>query len=198
MREVTSHAEPTPTLFLDFDDVLCLNDPYGGWDVIDVVCDRHEEPHAVYASVFNPAARERLARIHAALDGQVRYVISSSWREAFDRDQLKGILRQSGLGFVAGALHEDWRTPVRRYSPRRVDEIAAWLDASHRGEPFAILDDLFSGHSLVPAREVTMHPMYGRVVLCREGEGLQDEHVEPLVQALTRPLVHPPQGASPP
>jgi hypothetical protein len=66
-------------------------------------------------------------------------------------------------------------------------DIAQWLDAFHRGEPFAIVDDTFSGPSLESALSRPTHPFHGRVVLCDENVGLLPEHIDPLLDALRRP-----------
>lgn len=183
-----SRTDLFPLLFLDIDDVLCLNDKYGGYDVIEAVHERHESPNAVFRHVFNRSACDALEQVHKAMDGHMRYVISSTWREALDRGQLREVFRRSGLGFVASSLHEAWCTPVRFYRGIRVDDIAAWLDRHHRGEPFAIVDDTFSGPSLKPALTNPAHPFAGRVVLCQENVGLLPAHVEPLLAALLQPL----------
>lgn len=183
-----NHNNLSPLLFLDIDDVLCLNDTYGGYDVLEAVHERHESPNAVFGQVFNRRACDALEQVHKAMDGHMSYVISSTWREAFDREQLRDVFRRSGLGFVASSLHEAWCTPVRLYRGIRVDDIAAWLDRHHRGEPFAIVDDTFSGPSLKPALTNPAHPFAGRVVLCQENIGLLPAHVEPLLAALRQPL----------
>ena len=46
-------SSPAPILFLDIDDVLCLNRPYGGFDVIDALDGRHAQADAVYREVFD-------------------------------------------------------------------------------------------------------------------------------------------------
>ena len=185
----TLHTPPfVPALFLDIDDVLCLNDVYGGFDVMDAVNGMHEDPDDVFARVFHGPACEALKRVHAALDGRLRYVISSTWRGAMTRPQLHEVFQRTGLDFVASALHPAWSTPQSALPGQRVDDIAAWMDHWHAGEPFAILDDTFSGPTLQPVLANPLHPFHGRVVLCQERVGLLDEHVEPLVAMLKRPL----------
>ena len=183
-----STVETMPILFVDIDDVLCLNKVYGGYDVIDAINDRHENPAAVFREVFDARAIEALERIHQSMDGALRYVVSSTWREVFDGPQMRDVFRKGGLGFVAEALHEEWGTPGGHDPSVRADEIANWLDRHHREEPFAIVDDTFSGPSLKPALTNPSHPFYGRIVLCQEQVGLLPEHVELLVQALRLPM----------
>jgi hypothetical protein len=177
----------SPILFLDIDDVVCVNETYGGYDVVEALRGRHEEPAAVFREVFNPRACDVLRQVHDAMGGRLRYVVSSTWREALDLTQLARVFNEGGLDFVAGAFHEFWRTPVSHYRGVRADDIARWLDRWHAGEPFAIVDDTYSGASLKPALTEALHPYFDRVVLCQENEGLIQEHVRPLVDALKVP-----------
>ena len=175
-------------LFLDIDDVLCLNRTYGGYDVIRAISDVHPSPEAVFREVFDESACAVLRGLHGAMNGNLQYVISSTWREAFDYEQMREVLRRGGLGFVASALHEQWRTPIRFEGSMRANDIAEWLDTFHRGEPFAIVDDTYSGPSLMSALTKPVHPFHGRVVLCQENVGLLPEHAETLLSALHRPV----------
>lgn len=177
-----------PLLFLDIDDVLCLNERYGGYDVVDAVHLRHKSPTTVFQHVFSRQACNVLEQVHEALGGHIRYVISSSWREALHRHQLCEVFERTGLEFVAATLHDAWCTPTGICRGIRVDDVAAWLDGYHQGEPFVIVDDTFSGLSLKPALTNPAHPFAGRVVLCAEGVGLLPEHVAPLLAAMRRPL----------
>lgn len=191
----------SPLVFLDIDDVLCLSSPYGGFDAIAAVNDRHVNAAAVYRELFAAGALKALKRVHDEMDARIRYVISSTWRESFSREQLEVVFRQSGLGFVADGLFEGaaWRTPVKFRLHQRVDEIAQWLAQHHRGEPFVIVDDTHSGASLHRALKaragVKLHPFAGRVVLCQEYVGLTDAHVPTIVDALRREVVQPTASA---
>lgn len=128
----------TPVVFLDIDDVLCLSDPYGGYDAILAVNDRHPRPNKVYQHLFVERARLVMGRVHEEMQRRVRYVISSTWREHFDRNQMVSVLTQGGLSFVAQSLVEGeaWCTPSDVGLGRRADDIAGWLDSHHRGESF--------------------------------------------------------------
>jgi hypothetical protein len=190
---MTRHPDSQPLVFLDIDDVLCMSSPYGGFDVIEAVAGRHINPQAVYRDVFAARAREALKQIHEQAGSGLRYVISSTWREFFDRPQLCEVFRRGGLEFVADGLHDEssWRTPTKLGRGKRVDEIAQWLDQSRWRGPFLIIDDTYSGPSLRPALGDPSHPFFGRVVLCEEGVGLTAEHVAPAVAALGREVVFP-------
>lgn len=184
----TDTTTTTAILFLDIDDVLCLNRTYGGYDVIRAISGVHPSPEAVYREVFDERACAVLTNLHSAMNGNLQYVISSTWREAFDYEQMREVFRRGGLGFVARALHEQWRTPIRFEGGMRASDIAEWLDTFHQGEPFAIVDDTYSGPSLMSAVAKPAHPFHGRVVLCQESVGLLPEHAETLLNALRRPV----------
>jgi hypothetical protein len=178
-----------PILFLDIDDVVCLNETYGGYDVVEALRGRHSRPATVFREVFNQRACDVLRQVHGAMNGRLRYVVSSTWREALDLAQVTRVFNEGGLDFVTSAFHEFWRTPVSHYWGVRADDIARWLDRWHAAEPFAIADDTYSGSSLKPALTESLHPYFDRVVLCQENEGLVSEHVRPLVSALKTPWV---------
>jgi hypothetical protein len=181
-------AEPAQTsiVFLDIDDVLCVNEPYTGLDALDAVCGKHAQPEAVLREVFAAQPKLALARIHEALQGRLRYVISSGWRQAFTREQIGRVFRGAELGFVAENLHAQWRTPGPPPERERIEEIEAWLQDHHRGEPFVILDDEYSGPSLVVCSDPA-HRFAARVILCPLRVGLSVEHVPVIVDALSRP-----------
>ena len=192
------HQRPAcPIVFLDIDDVLCMSSPYGGFAAIAAVNGQHANPAAVFRQLFAAGAVKALKRVHEEMDARIRYVVSSTWRESFGREQLEVVFRQSGLGFVADGLVEGaaWRTPVKFRLHQRVDEIAQWLIQHHRGEPFVIVDDTHSGASLLRALKVRpgvkAHPFAGRVVLCQEYVGLTDAHVPAIVDALRRDVAQP-------
>ncbi len=178
-------------MFLDIDDVLCLNAPYGGYDAILVLRGRHPNPSRVYEKLFAARPRRVLADVHGQMGGQIRYVISSTWREHFTREELLGVLSAGGLDFVAEAMLEDacWCTPLSGKEVTRAADIANWLAQHHRGEAFLILDDKFSGRSLEDALYDSNHPFASRVVLCDEYVGLLAEHAAFMVNALRRPAV---------
>jgi hypothetical protein len=122
------------------------------------------------------------------MGGQLRYVISSSWRQAFSREQIERVFRTADVGFVAVGLHEKWETPSRLWKTDRVEEIESWLHYHHQGEPFVVLDDDFSGASLTGFDEELKHPLATRVVLCPVGVGLTVEHLPIILDALRRPF----------
>ena len=214
-----------PVLFVDLDDVICMSRPYGCFAAAAAVSDRHINPQEVYRLLFQASSVQALKQVHDEMYASLRYVVSSTWREVFNRAQIEVVFRNAGLGFVTDNLHEadKWCTPPKFGRSRRSNEISEWLDRHHRSEPFAITDDTCSGASLtlalapagesaampppaatsnVPAqrhsRNEALHPFSGRVVLCEEHVGLTDAHVPFIVAALRREVVVPGRPAAAP
>lgn len=165
-----------PVVFLDLDDVLCLNDPYTGFDARDAV-----RPSGGMHMKFRPTppdmwdrlfARQPKANLRALHDEFAPwYVVSSSWRKDFTRREMEIVFQQSGLEFVAAALHETWRTVEFGHSPiARVQEIAEWIARRHDdGAPWVAIDDWQSGESLIG---------HDRAVLCDVGVGFDGDKLQ--------------------
>ena len=187
VANVMASSAPLPIVFLDIDDVLCVNDPYTGTDALDVACGKHLQPESVLRELFAAQPKLALERIHDAMQGRLRYVVSSGWRQWFTREQIEQVFRGAGLSFVVDNLHPQWRTPCPPPERERVAEIEAWLHEHHEGEPFVILDDEVSGPSLVCL--APEHRFTARVVLCPLRVGLSVDHVPLIVDALSRPCV---------
>jgi hypothetical protein len=195
MAPSTSTEAPTPgagagsalpIVFLDIDDVLCLNDPYNGTDALDAVEGMHAEPDRVLREIFAMQTKAVLETVHKEMGGNLRYVISSSWRRAFSRGQIERVFTTAGVGFVVSSLHAQWETPRRPWPAERIEEIQSWLHQHHRGEPFVVLDDEYSGGSLLDVCDDLDHPLAERVVLCRIGVGLTADHLPIILSALRR------------
>ncbi len=184
--KTATERERLPVVFLDIDDVLCLNNPYGGSDALDAVKGRHADPDAVLREIFAAEPKRVLERVHKEMGGQLRYVISSSWRQAFSREQIERVFRTADVGFVAVGLHEKWETPSTLRRTNRKGEIESWLHHHHRGEPFVVLDDDYSGTTLTDIEADLKHPLAARVVLCPVGVGLTVEHLPIILGALRR------------
>jgi hypothetical protein len=182
--------ELLPIVFLDIDDVLCLSDPYGGYDVKELFAGERQDHAAVYAELFTAQGKGVLARVHTALEGKLRFVISSTWREHFTFSQMQEIMRSTGLGFVANAMFSDdrWCTERSALEPNRADEIRLWLTNYHRGEPWVVVDDTFSGWTYRVLKLDHSRPHRKRIVLCDERVGLEPQHVAPILAALREPL----------
>ena len=181
-------AQRWSTLFLDIDEVLCVDQPYAGASVHRSMADGGEPDQQLLLSLFSPEAVAALGQAHESMLGRLRYVVSSSWREHFSREQLEPILARTGLGFVADNLHPGaaWRCRQAQFRPDRAADIEGWLDHFHCGEPFVILDDHHSGGMLNFHRHLPDSRLFGRVVLCQPGVGLQSSHLADIVTALRR------------
>jgi hypothetical protein len=188
MKAATAEDEALPIVFLDIDDVLCLNTPYGGSDALEAVKGRHVDPDTVLREIFAAEPKRVLESVHKEMGGQLRYVISSTWRQVFSREQIERVFRTTDIGFVAVGLHEKWETPNRLWRTDRIEEIESWLHRYHRGEPFVVLDDDYSGTSLTGIDEDIKHPLAARVVLCNVGVGLTVKHLPIILDALRRPF----------
>jgi len=188
MRKATAEDEGLPIVFLDIDDVLCLNNLYGGFDALEAVRGRHADPETVLREIFGAEPRRVLESMHSQMGGRLRYVISSTWREAFSREQIERVFRGADVGFVAVGLHKRWETPSRLRTMDRIEEIESWLRRYHRGEPFVVLDDDSSGASLIGIGEDLEHRLAERVVLCPVGVGLTAAHLPVILGALRRPF----------
>lgn len=164
-----------PLVFLDFDDVICLNAPYGAYDVL-----TPNPPEDLWGRLFHASAVKTLELILCEFDAKV--VITTSWLRFLERPAMEQLLGKCGLDFLAHRLHDAWEAPAVLGKSRR-QVIEAWLQRSHRGEPFIVLDDALSGTGLEGSR---WHKQ-GRVVLCRVGEGLHDGHVAQVRRALSKP-----------
>lgn len=170
-----------PILFLDFDDVLCLNNPVGGYDAIEALGRLEKElglslgdPEFVelWLGLFDKQAKTFLA----ALDGEFKptYVLSTSWRNFMNRAALEAILRRGGIAFVADNLHENFETPLRAQGGEgssRAREIQSWLNENPGHSSWIVLDDELSG-----AAFINWHIECERafIVLCRENTGLTE------------------------
>jgi len=187
MRATRRPHPPLPIVFLDIDDVLCLNDCYGGADALAAVRGEHGDAATVLRRIFARQPTRVLRTVHDAMQGRLCYVISSSWREVFSRSQIERVFDAAGLACVVTSFHTEWSTPVTVPRSTRAAEIAAWLRTHHGGEPFVILDDNFSGGSLPMVERDRAHPWAERVVLCPIGLGLCEQHVDAILAALRRP-----------
>jgi HAD domain in Swiss Army Knife RNA repair proteins len=180
--EVAGDEQPSqsvrPLLFLDFDDVICLNTPYGGYDV---AMSSREMPEDLWAKLWHEPAVNVLVQVLEAHNPYV--IITSSWLRFLDRRGAEDVFKATGLERVAESLHPVWEAPQGRGCSRR-EAISGWLDSHHRCEAFAVLDDHLSGTGL--AGSTLDHQ--GRVVLCEVGVGLTLSHVGKIHEALVRPV----------
>ncbi|WP_139225629.1 HAD domain-containing protein [Paracidovorax konjaci] len=171
-------------LFLDLDDTLCLNAPYGGLHARQAVRVPGNAPPDFYERLFAPGA---VAFMNTLLDEfQPGIVLTTSWLALLEREDFIEIFCRTGLQRVANALHAHWDAPSNR-GTSRVEAIDAWLARYHEeGQPVLILDDVISGESLIGS----FHEGCGRAVLCEVDQGLNEGHLNLARQALKRPYVN--------
>ena len=183
---MTMSSQPRPVVFLDFDDVVCLQDPYGGYEAFAALREIvvHGRPadefSGLFAKLFNAACVENLREIHDRF--LPRYVLSTSWTRLANRAALDYLMARTPLAFVAEHLHPAWETPkpAGRGANRR-REIEEWLAANPaEAHQWVALDDDRSGAELA---EWTSER--SAIVLCEEGHGLTHQKAEQLSQALT-------------
>lgn len=173
-----------PILFLDLDDVVCLNNPYGGYDVMvamqgfkpQAVSELRQTHDALWNTLFDPSAASHLRRIDK--DFHPVYVLSTSWTRFMDQDTISDALKMAGLGFVAANLHPDWET-IKTGSDRRGADIQTWIDTHPECKNYwVILDDELSGTGIDQDDQF--------VVLCQKGVGLTDLKYAQLRMALAQ------------
>lgn len=172
-------------LFLDFDDVICLNQPFGGYDVLRIFTDAARDSLPVpakdklWSELFNVEAIRHLKQVHEEFS--LRYVLSTSWRWLLDKDAMVQTLHFGGLSFVAEHLHSDWSTPLISKHAHRSVEIKGWL-AKHTesASAWVVLDDELSGTGF----SSWTRDQRKFVALCQAGVGLQKTELRQLQQAL--------------
>ena len=173
-----------PVLFLDFDDVICLNNPYGGYDVLTALAEAAREgtplraEDELWPKLFDIQAVSYLRLVNQEFSP--RYVLSTSWRWFFDRDLLAKTLELGGLSFVVQGLHQDWTTPQVSRRAHRAVEINNWLEQHpESANSWAVLDDGLSGTGFGTwSRERRQF-----VILCQEGVGFQKDELQSLKRA---------------
>lgn len=166
-----------PLLFLDFDDVLCLNDPYGGNHILLPVT---EQPTDLWERLWHPPSVQTLLTIFDEYDPHV--VITTSWLRFMERDGFVSLFKRTGLSVVADSLHPVWEAP-QNHGATRLHAIEAWLDAHYEGQHLVILDDANSGTGLGDSKL----DKFGCVILCEAEKGLHDDHLPAVRKTFGQP-----------
>lgn len=163
-------------LFLDIDDVLCINQKYGARELAAVI-DFGRVPADFYEVLFSRAAVTTLNTIIAEFSPLV--VISSTWAQHFSKDQFADTFGKCGVRGIR--FHEDWKLPQpQARSDTRCLLIQRWLEANDSGKGYIVVDDEQSGTGL--------EALAGSVVLCELGVGLSKAHIPLVRQALGKNL----------
>jgi len=167
-----------PVLFLDFDDVLCLNTTYGGYDAL-LALSQVENGKAALESfenlwrdLFTDWSKTHLMALHREFNPL--YVLSTSWTHFMDKGAMVTILRQTGLADVADNLHPAWETVKGMGKSDRAQEIRDWiaLQPEHRNH-WVVLDDPYSGAGLANWPVKQEQPF---IVLCTTDAGFLGEY----------------------
>jgi hypothetical protein len=177
-----------PIIFLDIDDVLAISSEFTSYQIITTFKsgDLDNWPE-LWAGLFFTEARANLATLHSEFWPQ--YVVSSSWTNYLNREQMQLVFQRTGLEFVADNMHKRWTTP-KADGPSRLDEIENWI-ANHgqRGQPILVLDDSASGWGLCDS----FLDDKGLVVLCEPWTGFVAEKLADAQRLLRAQLQMSPQ-----
>lgn len=163
-----------PLIFLDFDDVLCLNAPYGG-NHLRLLAE--EQPPDLWERFWHPPSVQTLLIIMEEFEPHV--VITTSWLRFMEHDGFVSLFRRTGLSVVADSLHDSWEAP-QNFGETRRDAIEAWLADHYEGQGLVILDDVSSGTGLRGSKL----DRFGCLILCETAKGLQEEHLPAIRKAL--------------
>lgn len=164
-----------PILLADLDDVLCLNQPYGAYDVA-----QKTWPDDLVSRLWHAPAIEVLEPL--VIEYHPHLVVTSSWLRLMTLESIAALFRLTGVPWLADALHPEGEALQAR-GKTRLDAIDVWLATHWSKQPYAILDDALSGTGLAGSR----HDHAGRLVMCEVDKGLQPEHVERIKWALATP-----------
>ena len=164
-----------PLVFLDLDDVICINSPYGGYDVF-----APDRPVDLWERLFHKPAVHTLLQIIDEFNPH--FVLTTSWLRLMDREGFEELFHRTGLEKVARSLHPvAWDAPQVR-GETRLEAIEAWLATHGRREPFVVLDDELSGTGL----RGSLLDEAGSIVLCEVNVGLTSAHLQRVRRALSR------------
>lgn len=170
-----------PTVFLDIDDVLALNERYGGFDVQRAMAVPDDAADDLYRSLFSPAAVQALNTL--LREFSPRLVLTTSWLALLERRQFISLFARTGVDISDATLHPHWDAQQDR-GVSRLQAIERWMGRHHRGEPVLVIDDYSSGESLVGSA----WQKSGRVVLCSVNVGFNDDLMDAARWALRKCL----------
>lgn len=175
------------TVFIDIDDVLCLNSKFSGWDILNIYAREGEvQPdsplvaHPIWKEIFLPEAVRNLRQLHDEFHEMhgIQYVISSSWRTELTLRNFHDLFWRTGLDFVGKNLAEpEWSTPNHR---SRLRDIEGWLKEYGAGQAVLVIDDTASGTGL----ERSHMDRARKVVLCDKNVGFVEKQCKRAVDLL--------------
>lgn len=170
-----------PTLFLDLDDVLALNQRYRDLDVQHAMASPESAPKDLYVKVFSPQAVHALNQLIREFDPRV--VLTTSWLSLLCRESFIILFERTGVSITSESLHPHWAV-AHDEGISRHEAIDRWLECHHDGEPMVVLDDFVSGEGLVDG----LWHQAGRVVLCDVGLGFNSTLLLEAREALRMPF----------
>lgn len=141
-----------PVLFLDVDDVLSLNDKYGGYDVIEAVHERHKRVwdsplagRSVHSRVVTLPDSTRLAGLGGVFRGMVRDAANPSAPVVRSRrEHALATPRQDRWNGSPHRKHPGTIYPadIDRLADLRADALVTYEAPGHHRHGFAVLDTL--------------------------------------------------------
>lgn len=176
-----------PIVFLDIDDVVAIDPNFSGSTVAAALKNNRNIEEKFWSSVFLSSAVSNLSLLHE--DFFRSYVISSSWTNYLNRDQVVFVFNSAGLRFIAKNLHREWRTPKTELNGRLI-EIQTWVSKfSVATQPILVIDDFESGWNLVDS----IFDQNDQLVLCEPRLGFDKTKLDKAIQKLTAQINGPPK-----
>ncbi len=164
--------EAASVLFLDFDDILCLNRPYGGGHLL-----MRPHPADLHLHLWHPPALKALLEVVENVRPSI--VLTTTWLRFLDLPAASELFKRTGAELLAQQLHPQGEAP-QMVGQSRLQAIDTWMAKNGRPHSYAILDDPESGTGLSGSR----HDAAGRLVLCTTGRGVDAQTASALLVAL--------------
>lgn len=164
--------EAASVLFLDFDETLCLNRPYGGGHLL-----MRPQPADLHLHLWHPPALKALLEV--VENARPSIVLTTTWLRFLDLPAARELFKRTGAELLAQQLHPQGEAP-QIVGQSRLQAIDAWMARNGRPDFYAILDDPESGTGLIGSA----HDAAGRVVLCTSGRGVDAQTACALLAAL--------------
>jgi len=172
-----------PLIFLDIDDVIATNPDYSGLDVASFFKGELGMVSVdLWLNLFLPRSVSNLFALHEEFIPE--YVITSSWTNYLDRQQLQSVFQKTGLDFVGENLHRQWTTPKSNITGRLI-ELQTWIARfGNRSQPLLIIDDTESGWNL----EKSDFDLNEQIVFCEARIGFVEHRLDKARQILRRQI----------
>lgn len=175
VMKVQERNRKEPLLFLDFDDVINLERPYGGLHLL-----LRPQPHDIHLRLWHRPALEALLAVLYEVRPQI--VLTTSWLRFLDVKTAKQLFERTGAHLLGELLHPEGEAP-QQLGWTRLQCIEEWLTRNRWTGPYVVLDDTLSGTGL----QGSVADAEGRVIMCKPGEGFLAAYVPRAVRALRTP-----------